>query len=289
MGTDNYAAMETLVEHLVSVHGCKTFNYVGGPADHAENCLRKKAFVNVLEKHGLAVEEARIRDYDFTRDGGERAFVEFNREGMALPDAVVCANDNMAIGYVEKLESYGYHVPEDTIVTGFDNLFEARCHTPGITTVGRSKQTLGKACIEQILGMIEGKEYPDHVFLPFELSLDESCGCKSCAENISMLKRELSEREYRNYQLRWRMNLMQKRLLTCQTEAELNKTLRAELQNIDIRKFAILLNAEEDIECYARESGQAKVERAFSQRMRVLFPEKAGYSGKAFRMIERQS
>ena len=80
MGTDNYAAMETLVEHLVSVHGCKTFNYVGGPADHAENCLRKKAFVNVLEKHGLAVEEARIRDYDFTRDGGERAFVEFNRE-----------------------------------------------------------------------------------------------------------------------------------------------------------------------------------------------------------------
>ena len=102
-----------------------------------------------------------------------------------------------------------------------------------------------------------------------------------------MLKRELSEREYRNYQLRWRMNLMQKRLLTCQTEAELNKTLRAELQNIDIRKFAILLNAEEDIECYARESGQAKVERAFSQRMRVLFPEKAGYSGKAFRMIER--
>lgn len=287
MGTDNYAAMETLVEHLVSVHGCKTFNYVGGPADHAENCLRKKAFVNVLERHGLAVEEARIRDYDFTRDGGERAFVEFNREGMALPDAVVCANDNMAIGYVEKLESYGYHVPEDTIVTGFDNLFEARCHTPGITTVGRSKQTLGKACIEQILGMIEGKEYPDHVFLPFELSLDESCGCKSCAENISMLKRELSEREYRNYQLRWRMNLMQKRLLTCQTEAELNKTLRAELQNIDIRKFAILLNAEEDIECYARESGQAKAERAFSQRMRVLFPEKAGYSGKAFRMIER--
>lgn len=107
IGTDNYAAMETLMEHLVSEHGCKTFNYVGGPADHAENVLRKRAFVDVLKKHGLLVEETRIRDYDFTRGGGIQAFTDFHSMGLALPDAVVCANDNMAIGYMEEVLKLG--------------------------------------------------------------------------------------------------------------------------------------------------------------------------------------
>ena len=44
IGTDNYAAMSAVVEHLITVHGCRTFNYVGGPARNRENCQRKKAF-----------------------------------------------------------------------------------------------------------------------------------------------------------------------------------------------------------------------------------------------------
>ena len=286
IGTDNYAAMTAMVEHLVSVHGCKTFNYVGGPSDHLENCQRKQAFVDVLEKHGLLVEETRIRDYDFTREGGERAFADFYEAGIALPDAVVCANDNMAIGYTEALDNYGYSVPEDTIVTGFDNLFEAKCHAPGIASIGRSKEVLGEACIEQIYGMLEGKEYQSHVFLPFTFSPNESCGCKSCSENIAAIKKGLNRRGYQNQQLRWRMNLIQKRLLTCQTEAELNKTLYTELQNIDIQKFAILLNQEEDIKCWSAQSGRMGEKRPFSDWMRIVFQGKPDLGSNSSEVLE---
>lgn len=287
IGTDNYAAMEAVVEHLVSVHECKTFNYVGGPVDHVENCQRKQAFVDVLKKHGLSVDESRIRDYDFKREDGRQAFADFSELGIALPDAVVCANDNMAIGYCEALERNGYCVPEDVIVTGFDNLFEAKCNEPGITTVGRCKEMLGAACAEQILGMIAGKEYPDHVFLPFEFSPDESCGCKDCTENVVMIKKGLNDRGYQNQQLRWQMNLIQKKLLTCQTEAELNKTLYTELKNTDIQKFAILLNEEKSIRYVTPGTGSTGSEEAFSKQMRVLFSGKLDQGGNSLRMMER--
>ena len=136
---------------------------------------------------GIPVEEMRMRAYDFTVDGGEQAFWDFYSEGLAFPDAVVCANDNMAIGYMEAMEGQGFHVPEDAIVTGFDNLFEAKYHVPGITSVGRSKEKLGEVCVDQILGMINGKEYPRHVFVPCELSLNESCGCNICSDNLKIV------------------------------------------------------------------------------------------------------
>lgn len=286
IGTDNYTAMETLMEHLVSVHGCKTFNYVGGPAEHAENILRKKAFVDVLERHGLLVEEARIRDYDFTRGGGIRAFTDFHKMGLDLPDAVVCANDNMAIGYMEEVLEYGYRVPEDTIITGFDGLFEAQCCTPGITSVGRGKETLGAACIEQILGMIEGKEYSLHTLLPFEFRPNESCGCKNCMDNISVIKKRLNENLYQNQQLRWRMNLMQKRLLTCKTSTELNRTLYSELQELNINKCAIMLSEEEYINHFTSENGVKRKEGAFSNRMRVLYQGKPEQDSRSFETFE---
>ena len=286
IGVDNYAAMETMMEHLVSEHGCKTFNYVGGPADHGENCLRKKAFVDVLEKHGLSVDEKRIRDYDFTRGGGRQAFADFNGMGLALPDAVVCANDNMAIGYMEEVHEHGYRVPEDTIITGFDGLFEAQCCTPGITSIGRGKETLGAACIRQILGMIEGKEYSLHTLFPFEFRPNESCGCKNCMDNFSVIKKRLNENLYQNQQLRWRINLMQKRLLTCKTSIELNRTLYSELQALNINKCAIMLNEEEYNKHFTSENGVERKEGVFSNRMRVLYQGKPEQDSRSFETFE---
>ncbi|WP_320881985.1 LacI family DNA-binding transcriptional regulator [Frisingicoccus sp.] len=276
IGTDNYSAMEAIVEHLVTVHGCRTFNYVGGPSDHIENCQRKQAFCDVLSKHGIVVEEARIRDYDFSRNAGKQAFLDFDQAGMALPDAVVCANDNMAIGYMDMMESRGLCVPKDTIVTGFDNLFESKCHDPGIASVGRSKENLGEISIEQILGMIDGKDYPRCVFAPFEFQADESCGCSACVEKNIIIKRKMSSTFYQNQQIRWRMNLIQKRLLACQTVMELNKTIYEQMQDTDIRKFAILLNEDEYLQYFTLEAEKKKRVDFFSENMRVLFQAQSG-------------
>ena len=286
VGTDNYSAMAALVEHLLTEHQCRTLNYVGGPENHIENCQRKQAFVDVLKKHGIPVEEMRMRAYDFTIDGGEQAFWDFYSEGLAFPDAVVCANDNMAIGYMEAMEGQGFHVPEDAIVTGFDNLFEAKYHVPGITSVGRSKEKLGEVCVDQILGMINGKEYPRHVFVPCELSLNESCGCNICSDNLKIVIKRLGDRVSQNHMIRWRMNLIQKRLLACRTVEELNKVLYEELQSLGIHKFAILINEDEYTQYFTPEGGKTKCDQSFSAQMRVLFDGKPYDSANVLRTFE---
>lgn len=271
IGADNYAAMSAVVEHLITVHGCRTFNYVGGPAGNSENCQRKKAFCDVLAKHDIPVDEARIRDYDFNREGGEQAFFDFYSKGLAFPDAVVCANDNMATGYINMVQSSGYRVPEDTIVTGFDNLFESRSYIPGITSVGRSREKLGEACVEAIMKMIAGETYPQTVFVPFELSLNESCGCNLSMEEQRKVRKRFSDKVYRDKQIRWRMNLMQKKLVACQTEEEMKNALHEEMQNLDIRSLSLLINEDEQILLNQCENGQAKSESGYAKRMRLFF------------------
>ena len=81
IGTNNYAAMAELVEHLITVHDCRTFNFVGGFCDHIENKELRKAFIDVLTGHAIPVEQDRIRDYCFSRESGEQAFRDFMRGG----------------------------------------------------------------------------------------------------------------------------------------------------------------------------------------------------------------
>ena len=94
-GINNYSAMEKIVEHLVTKHGCKTLNYVGGPVWNSENKERLSAYCDVLKRHGIEVEEQRIIHKDYEIDTGEWGFEYFLDRGL-LPEAFVCANDNIA-------------------------------------------------------------------------------------------------------------------------------------------------------------------------------------------------
>ena len=61
-----------------------------------------------------------------------------------LPDAIVCANDYSAIGVLQELEKRGYNIPEDVIVTGYDNIPEAMFTDPTITTSEQPFEQVGK-------------------------------------------------------------------------------------------------------------------------------------------------
>lgn len=56
-GIDNYYVMEQIVEHMITEHGAKTLNFVGGDISNQENHLRLLAYKDILEKYGIPVEE----------------------------------------------------------------------------------------------------------------------------------------------------------------------------------------------------------------------------------------
>ncbi len=94
------------------------------------------------------------------------------------PDAVVCANDQMAIGVLQALTSGGIRVPEDMAVTGFDDIFPGSLFEPSLTTVHQPMRLLGERACARLLDRIGSPGLPPTVeLLPTDLVLRRSCGC----------------------------------------------------------------------------------------------------------------
>ena len=245
VGTDNYKAMYELVEHLIEKHGCKTLNYIGGPTEHPENKERKRAFIDALTNHGIIPEEKRMKDYYFTYDSGIEAYHYFKEYGIEIPDAVVCANDDTALGYADMLTEHGYKVPDDLIITGFDNSSLGREYFPGITSVGRSTIELGQNSLEELLGLIDGKEYPHATYTKHTLCVNGSCGCMSSIDDYAEILRERSHKYRSIMYSRWQVNYFQKNLMICHNMEELKSALYRELFTLKVEEFCILTNENE--------------------------------------------
>ena len=95
-----------------------------------------------------------------------------------MPDAVVCANDQMAIGVLGALAAAGVDVPGEVAVTGFDDLYPARLADPPLSTVRQPMRLLGERACARLLDRIAHPALSPAVqLLPTELVLRSSCGC----------------------------------------------------------------------------------------------------------------
>ncbi len=242
VGTDNYAAMSEVVEHLIEVHKCRVFNYVGGPAANIEAMQRRQAFCDTLRRHGIEPEARRMGDYSFSESDGEKAFNDFAKNGCLLADAVVCANDMMAIGFISKLEQCGYKVPEDMKVTGFDNTLKAQSNLPGLASVKRWDDELGRLCVDRMIGMMAGETYPKNEYSTYEYVPNESCGCVPYGAAERHRKKEIFDILYTNEEIRRKINYMQTRLMTAPSLEEFAVKLWWELDNFKLDNFCLLID-----------------------------------------------
>ena len=103
-------------------------------------------------------------DYDY--ETGVNYMREYVHSGSKLPDVFVCANDNIAAGICAEAEQWGYRVPDDFLVTGFDNLDKAAYFRPQITTVFQDREEIGKLCVDVLLRIWEGKPVEERNYIP---------------------------------------------------------------------------------------------------------------------------
>ena len=174
---DNRSAMEKIVHHVITEHNAKTLNYISGPLSNPEARDRYNAFMSVTKEFGIEVSDDRIYYGLFRAIDGKKAITKFIESGTERPDAIICANDVMALATIAELESREIYVPDDIIVTGFDNTYTARHHYPSITTVSRPLNEAGYCACKTVFNAINGYEQPNDINLDCAPVFTESCGC----------------------------------------------------------------------------------------------------------------
>lgn len=174
--SDNYLGMYDLAKHVIEEHGAKELVYIGGPQGQAENVNRLKAIHDVTGEMGLDIPETNILYGNWERESGGECVKNWIAGHGSLPDAFLCANDTMAMGACEQLESMGYNVPKDVIVTGFDCLREAQEFHPAIASVGHDWEEMGTVAFSMLKRKMKGEEQ-ETITLSAKFVPAASCGC----------------------------------------------------------------------------------------------------------------
>ncbi|MDE6707598.1 MAG: GGDEF domain-containing protein, partial [Oscillospiraceae bacterium] len=188
---NNTKAMREIVQHVIVEHHAEQICYVSGPLANPEARARYQAFLEVMEEHQLPVADNQVYFGEFRAIDGKKAVDTFMNADMPIPDAIICGNDAMALAVIAELEKHDYSVPDDMIVTGFDNTYNARHYCPVLTTVARPLNEAGYKACELLLRVLDcPEEIEKTVVLDAYPVFAESCGCcKEISENIRQYKK----------------------------------------------------------------------------------------------------
>lgn len=241
-GLDNLTDFSILVEHLITEHGCRKLNYVGDSPRNQENQKRLLAYRKTLEKHGILFEPERVIERSFEIKTGIRAFTEFQQKDL-LPEAFVCANDNIAVGVCLTAREAGFSIPEDFLVTGFDNEDKASYCNPRITTADFSKTEIMYHAMELLVDIWNGQTDRRCTYTQAVHIFQESCRCMSeCPPDRGqyIIKRILSETRQSDMQ-NWMIDL-NRFLLDCTSYTNLTSHMQMWLHEHQFGNLYLLMN-----------------------------------------------
>ena len=178
VAADNFSGSAAIITHLIADHGKRRLFHLDGPANSPDASQRRQALEYVLRSYPQCQLIGSAQGILSVRSGelaGENLLARYRT---ALPDAVVCANDQMAIGVLRAFASGGVRVPEDMAVVGFDDIALGSLYDPSLTTVHQPMHMLGERACTRLLDRIADPGLSPAVeLLPTELVLRSSCGC----------------------------------------------------------------------------------------------------------------
>lgn len=178
VASNDEAGVFQAVAHLVRYHDCKRVAFIGGPADSVDGGRRFEAYRFALEQLGLEYDPTLICRGDYEAQSGREAAMRLRQFGGHHFDALIAANDLMAIGAIEGLREAGVAVPHSVKVFGFDDLEEASFISPPLSTVRQPMVEQGAAAAELAIRLLRG-EIVDatRTLIPAPLVVRRSCGC----------------------------------------------------------------------------------------------------------------
>lgn len=174
IAAENISSAAQLTEHVLS-HGRKRLLFVGDPDAAPDTASRYGGFVQAhRSRRRKAADPVRIA----FRENDGAVFADRMLAGAYRADALVCANDELALSIMTRLQDAGRMVPDDVAVVGWDDVMTARYVRPGLTTVRQPVAGLGRLAAERLNELVRGADVnATPQVLPTRLVLRQSCGC----------------------------------------------------------------------------------------------------------------
>ncbi len=183
---DEANTMEPVIRHVIEDHGKKDIAFMTGFEGRFDAELRLECFRKIMEEHGYPVGEHRYFYGDFWKGKGKDACDWFAQDGK-YPEAILCANDHMALAVIDELVSRGIQVPDDVLVTGYDGVSEGEIHSPSLTTVNVDFTDMAYRAVD-IIHRNQDVNVPADEYVSSHIIPRRSCGCRS-NQDINTIQR----------------------------------------------------------------------------------------------------
>ncbi|MCR5235115.1 MAG: GGDEF domain-containing protein [Lachnospiraceae bacterium] len=189
--SDNYGSMKNIMEHLIEHHGYKKILHISGPKNNADATDRRRAYIDSMRVHGLPVDDSMIEygDYSTNVDSLVHRILDNNPDA----EAIVSANDEMAISIYRVCKQRGLVVGKDIAVTGYDDMEQAQRMDPPLTTADQNGLDMGYKAFKLAIQIC--KEHKSKkILLPAHFKKRGSCGCAYYGTGGSNLMLEIMKR-----------------------------------------------------------------------------------------------
>lgn len=183
---DEENAIRPLLAHLLDDHKLSDVCFQAGFKGHPDGEKRLQCYLEEMEKRNLPLPEGAVFYGTMWTSEADKAYQHYFTQRSHIPQAIVCANDYMAHALIKEVQLHGYRVPEDVIITGFDNMDSYS--SPSLTTMGQDYITMAESAIsllderirEREMGIVSPRK---EIVIRSALIRGESCGCKKCSSD----------------------------------------------------------------------------------------------------------
>jgi LacI family transcriptional regulator len=154
---NEYAGSFAGTEYLIA-KGFDRIGFINGPEIHVDSINRYKGFLDAMIKYKKPIHSEYIRNSDFTMAGGKKTVEAVLDAADDPPEALLCANDYMAVGAIHGITNRGFRVPEDISVFGYGDHDIARGVIPRLTTVHTPVLDIGRTAAEKLFAQLHNQD-----------------------------------------------------------------------------------------------------------------------------------
>ena len=182
---------DDIVSHLVNVHGCKRIAFMSASATGSPEAIqREECFLSSLKKNKIKFYPEDLFQGGFMDDKSKKAIRKVIKKTSDVKfDAIVSANDDMAVGIINAFNDIGIRVPEDVKVIGFDDSTKSTIMHPTISTINQQVVTQGMIAAETAFKLVNKQKVPKVIYSDLHPKFKQSCGCIDSNENQKIYKK----------------------------------------------------------------------------------------------------